>query len=96
MSTLSVPQLRRGTICATCSGAVSDDGSVVLGDLVFHSACVPTCEVCGASLAPEIQSDWSYQVLVVSSPFGYEQVPYGYRCVACQETWLTDEPPAQD
>ncbi len=64
--------------------------------MYFHAACVPRCKACGTSLGPLIDTEWSYQVLVVSSPYGYEQVPYEYVCGDCRTTTLLDEPSALD
>ncbi len=90
-------ELRRDVVCANCAGVLADAAqATVLGDLSFHAGCVPSCQSCGATLAADIASDWSYQVLVVSSPYGYEQVPYAYVCLGCQEQTLRDEPRAQD
>ncbi len=83
--------------CASCSGRVNDlMDACLLGDMYFHSTCVPRCSTCGASLGPRIATDWSYQVLVVSSPYGYEQVPYEYMCGECQASSLHDEPRGLD
>ncbi len=97
MSAGTIPLLQQGTVCACCARQLAGDANTaVLGDLSFHAACVPRCELCGGSLAASIAADWSYQVLVVSSPYGYEQVPYEYRCAACRESTLLGEPSAQD
>lgn len=97
MRASTAPLAERYLTCACCQGQlVAGSEAAALGDLVFHAACVPRCQACGASLAPNIASDWSYQVLVVSSPYGYEQVPYEYLCARCQETTLRDEPRALD
>ncbi len=85
------------TPCASCSGRISPTAEVAtLGDLSFHSACVPSCDECGQSLGPALEQNWTYQVMVVASVYGYERLPFHHLCPDCREATMTIEPGAQD
>ena len=96
------PQTIRGdatllTPCASCSGRISPTAeAATLGDLSFHSACVPSCDECGQSLGPALEQNWTYQVMVVPSVYGYECLPFHHLCPDCREATMTIEPSAQD
>src|SRR5438093_10617844 len=83
--------------CAFCSDRISPSAEAAgLGDLYFHSTCAPCCDECGQSLGPTLERDWSYQVMVVPSVYGYDCVPFHHACPDCRETTLGMEPSAQD
>lgn len=85
------------TSCAFCLGQISPTAEAAgLGDLLFHSTCAPACDECGKSLAPALEANWSYEVRIVPSVYGYECVPYHHLCPDCRETTLGMEPGAQD
>jgi hypothetical protein len=97
MQTMTSPVVERKVTCAVCRRRVNDDADVVqLADLSFHAWCVPHCEVCGRGLARELENDWAYQVIVISSSIGYEMVPIRHVCASCRESTLTSEPSPQD
>jgi hypothetical protein len=83
--------------CVVCGRRLVDDAdAVLLADLSFHTWCVPHCEVCARGLARELEDDWAYQAIVVSSNSGYEMVPIRHLCASCRESTLTAEPSPQD
>ncbi len=86
-----------GISCASCGGRISPTGEAAgLGDLYFHSTCVPRCDECGQSLGPTLERDWGYQVMVVASVYGYECLPFHHLCPECRATTLGVEPSALD
>ncbi|MBI4491872.1 MAG: hypothetical protein HY690_03660 [Chloroflexi bacterium] len=94
---LPAPLSGPGLSCGSCAGPLDDAATTVaLGDLYFHAACTPNCEVCGCRLGPELEVDWSYQAHVVSSLVGYDRLPFHHVCAPCLEASLMDEPSAQD
>lgn len=99
MSSVTLPWTGFGTdiSCAFCAGRISPSAEAAgLGDVSFHVSCVPSCDACGQSLGSTIQREWSYQVMVVPSVYGYECVPFHYLCPDCQESTLGVEPSALD
>src|SRR5579859_6378621 len=97
ITTVSQSAFGVGISCAVCSNGIGPTAEAAgLGDLFFHSACAPCCDECGQSLGPALERDWSYQVMVVPSVYGYECVPFHHLCPGCKETTLGVEPSAQD
>jgi hypothetical protein len=83
--------------CGLCAGRIGPSAEASgLGDLYFHASCVPNCDECGQSLRPMLERDWSYEVMIVPSVYGYECVPFHHLCPDCQEQTLHMEPIAQD
>jgi hypothetical protein len=97
MWTLPAPLVGECIQCRRCAGPVLDvSDAVALADTFFHQRCAPHCEICGRSLAAELEIYWSYEELVVSSAEGYERLPFHHVCDGCRDATLLDEPSAQD
>ncbi len=97
MATLYTSPSRWVIACAFCQEPIENSADAVhLGDLGFHARCTPRCDACGRSLGAELEVDWSFQVMVVPSVYGYERVPFHHLCPECRTTALLGEPAAQD
>ncbi len=99
MVTATHPQADFGieTACAFCSGRIGPTAEATgLGDLQFHSTCAPFCDECGTGLVATLEVDWSIQMTIVPSVYGYECVPIHHLCPDCRDTMLRAEPGAQD
>jgi hypothetical protein len=95
--TMTPPIVEPLVTCAMCRRRVVDDAdAVLLADRCFHAWCVPHCEACDRGLARELENDWAYQVIVVSSSVGYEMLSIRHLCASCRESTLTAEPSPQD
>lgn len=75
--------------CSGCSAVLDDSRALVNhGDMVFHPACAPACDVCGRRLAPQDVA-WRCEAEVVSRPWGYALQPVRFWCARCSGEWRT-------
>lgn len=84
--------------CSACHQAIdpTSHDHVRFGEFWYHAACAPTCRTCGQSIRPEEEAVWAYHAHVVSTPFGYAQLPTAFLCPVCMDGTLRDEAPYLD
>lgn len=80
--------------CTACRTPLASQSAVVNhGDMVFHAACAPSCEVCGRHLGAH-DAAWHCESEVVSESWGYSLRPTRLWCSHCWGTAPRDDPPA--
>lgn len=80
--------------CADCGEVVTATEEVAnFGDLQYHLACRPRCEICRRRLEPG-EGGWRAEGRVVSEPWGYGVRAERLWCPSCYGSAPRDEPKA--
>lgn len=84
--------------CSECRRSIDlrDGSHLRFGEFWYHRACIPSCRACGRGVRPEDETAWTYNVHVVSTPYGYAQRPTSFLCPVCLDGALRDEVPCLD
>ena len=72
--------------CSVCWNPIGAGALPVrLGDLAFHSVCVPRCRGCDVSLADAEEQRWTFDGQAHRSRDGYQLPPTEEWCDGCRE-----------
>ena len=72
-------------VCAVCEQEIEEDAPVGVGTMLFHTACVPSCQFCTRAYVVE-EAGWDFRGGTAwSDDWGYVQAVQAVTCPTCAD-----------